>query len=115
VKRNAKGKTPEDYGFHMKETDFHYHLNELSSVKKTIGVVSGKGGVGKSFVTSLLASEMERRGHRTAVLDGDITGPSQGKSFGIQRKGIRGRELIYPYVTKNGHAGHFHKYDAGKR
>ena len=81
--RNAKGKTPEDYGFHKKETDFHIDFNEKSSVKKVIGVVSGKGGVGKSFVTSLLASEMQRRGYRAAVLDGDITGPSQGKSFGI--------------------------------
>ena len=100
--RNAKGKTPEDYGFRKKDTDFRYHLNERSSVKKTIGVVSGKGGVGKSFVTSLLASEMERRGYRTAVLDGDITGPSQGKAFGIHDKAEGEKDLIYPFVTKKG-------------
>lgn len=100
--RNAKGKTPEDYGFHKKETDFHIDFNEKSSVKKVIGVVSGKGGVGKSFVTSLLASEMQRRGYRAAVLDGDITGPSQGKSFGIHEKATGEEGLIYPFVTKNG-------------
>ena len=51
-------------------------LREGASVKKVIAVVSGKGGVGKSLVTSLLASEMQRRGHNCAVLDADITGPS---------------------------------------
>jgi Mrp family chromosome partitioning ATPase len=76
--------------------------NEKSSIKKIIGVVSGKGGVGKSFVTSLLASEMQRRGYRTAVLDGDITGPSQGKSFGITEKAYGDGELIYPEKTKGG-------------
>jgi Mrp family chromosome partitioning ATPase len=99
--KNAKGKTPEDYGFHKKE-DFHIDFNEQSSVKKVIGVVSGKGGVGKSFVTSLLACEMQRRGYRAAVLDGDITGPSQGKSFGIHEKATGQDNLIDPYVTKTG-------------
>ena len=75
---------------------------EKSSIKKIIGVVSGKGGVGKSFVTSLLASEMQRRGFRTAVLDGDITGPSQGKSFGITDKAYGDGEVIYPEITKSG-------------
>lgn len=55
---------------------FRKALHEGSSVKKVIGVVSGKGGVGKSLVTSLLASEMQRRGYNAAVLDADITGPS---------------------------------------
>lgn len=100
--RNAKGKTPEDYGFRKKDSDLSYHLNEQSSVKKTIGIVSGKGGVGKSFITGLLASEMERRGYHTAILDGDITGPSQGKNFGIHEKASGEENLIYPYVTKKG-------------
>lgn len=102
--RNNKGKTPEDYGFHMpnQQNSFEIHLNEKSSVKKIIGVVSGKGGVGKSFVTSMLAASMARKGYRVAVLDGDITGPSQTKAFGIKDKAMGDGKLIYPYVTKNG-------------
>ena len=102
--RNAKGKTPEDYGFHMpdKKNDFHIEPNEKSSIKKIIGIVSGKGGVGKSFVTSMLASEMQRKGYRTAVLDGDITGPSQGKAFGIHDPAQGDGTLIYPAITKSG-------------
>ena len=73
-----------------------------SSIKKIIGVVSGKGGVGKSFVTSMLAAEMQRRGKRTAVLDGDITGPSQGKAFGITEKAYGNGGLIIPAYTKGG-------------
>jgi len=73
-----------------------------SSIGKIIGVVSGKGGVGKSFVTSLLASEMQRRGHRAAVLDGDITGPSQAKAFGITEKAEGDGEVVFPAITKNG-------------
>lgn len=61
-------------------------LNEFSSVKKVIGIVSGKGGVGKSLVTSLLASMMSKRGHKSAVLDADITGPSIPKMFGVHER-----------------------------
>lgn len=102
--RNSKGKTPEDYGFRMpeKKNSFKIELNEKSSVKKIIGVVSGKGGVGKSFVTSMLASQMARNGYRVAVLDGDITGPSQTKAFGIKEKAMGDGKYIYPYVTKHG-------------
>ena len=100
--RNAKGKTPEDYGFRMPKNDFHIEPNERSTIRRIIGVVSGKGGVGKSFVTSMLASEMQRRGYRTAVLDGDITGPSQGKSFGITESAMGDGTLIFPAVTKTG-------------
>lgn len=102
--RNAKGKTPEDYGFRMpdKKNDFHIEPNERSTIRKIIGVVSGKGGVGKSFVTGMLACEMQRRGHRTAVLDGDITGPSQGKAFGITDSAMGDGTLIYPAITKTG-------------
>lgn len=56
-------------------------LNQYSSVKKVIGVVSGKGGVGKSLVTSTLAVTMSRKGYKTAILDADITGPSIPKSL----------------------------------
>ncbi len=59
-------------------------MNKHSHVKKVIGVVSGKGGVGKSSLTSLLAVLKQREGHKVAVLDADITGPSQAKAFGVE-------------------------------
>ncbi|MDO4747567.1 MAG: Mrp/NBP35 family ATP-binding protein [Eubacteriales bacterium] len=77
-------------------------LNPMSSVKKVIGIVSGKGGVGKSLVTSALAVELNRRGYKTAVLDADITGPSIPKAFGVKEK-ARGNEFgILPQTTKTG-------------
>ncbi len=76
--------------------------NSLSHIKKVIGVVSGKGGVGKSLVTSLLAVETQRSGKQAAILDADITGPSIPKIFGITEK-ARGSELgLFPAVTKTG-------------
>ena len=81
---------------------FLKELNPYSSVKKVIAVVSGKGGVGKSLVTSLLASEMQRRGHRCAVLDADITGPSIPKSFGITQKAMGTDEFLIPVTTHTG-------------
>ena len=61
-------------------------LNELSSVKKVIAVVSGKGGVGKSLVTGLTASLINKKNKKVAVLDADITGPSIPKMFGIKEQ-----------------------------
>lgn len=76
--------------------------NELSNVKNVIGVVSGKGGVGKSLVTSLLAVVMQRRGYKTAILDADVTGPSIPKTFGITEK-AEGRGMgILPVISENG-------------
>ena len=77
-------------------------LHEGASVKKVIAVVSGKGGVGKSLVTSLLASEMQRRGHNCAVLDADITGPSIPKSFGITEHAAGTHEYLIPVYTHTG-------------
>ena len=77
-------------------------MNALSNVKKVIGVVSGKGGVGKSLVTSLLAVEMSRRGYKTAVLDADITGPSIPQIFGLHTKAEGSEQGIYPVITKTG-------------
>lgn len=77
-------------------------LHEGSSVKKVIGVVSGKGGVGKSLVTSLLASEMQRRGYNAAVLDADITGPSIPKAFGITEHARGTEEYLLPVTTHTG-------------
>lgn len=76
--------------------------HELSKVKKVIGVVSGKGGVGKSLVTSLLAASMQRRGYKVGILDADITGPSIPKAFGIREK-AQGNELgLFPAKSKMG-------------
>ena len=82
--------------------DFRKHLHEGASVKKVIAVVSGKGGVGKTLVTCMLASEMQRRGYRAAVLDADITGPSVPLSFGLKEHAIGGEDYIVPVVTSNG-------------
>lgn len=76
--------------------------NELSSIKKVIGVVSGKGGVGKSLVTSLLATMMQRKEYNTAILDADITGPSIPKAFGIKSKAMGDDNGLYPVVSKTG-------------
>ena len=76
--------------------------HELSNIKKVIGVVSGKGGVGKSLVTSLLAVNMQRKGYKTAVLDADITGPSIPKAFGIKEKAQASERGIFPCMTKTG-------------
>ena len=76
--------------------------NKLSNVKKVIGVVSGKGGVGKSLVTSMLAVEMSRRGYKTAILDADITGPSIPKVFGLHGKAEGSEDGIYPVNTATG-------------
>lgn len=80
----------------------HEKLHELSSVKKVIGVVSGKGGVGKSLVTSMMAVNMRRRGFRTAVLDADITGPSIPQSFGVHERATGTESELFPVSTKTG-------------
>ncbi len=82
------------------EIDFRENLNEHSKVKKVIGVVSGKGGVGKSLVTSLLAVAMNRRGYKTAILDADITGPSIPKSFGIEGKAVGNKLGLLPRKSR---------------
>ena len=77
-------------------------LNELSSVKHVIGVVSGKGGVGKSLVTSMLAVLMQREGKKVAILDADITGPSIPKAFGMKPGVEGGPEGMFPPTTTTG-------------
>lgn len=73
-----------------------------SKIKKIIGVVSGKGGVGKSLVTSMLATAMQRKGFQAAVLDADITGPSMAKVFGIENKASGTDTEIFPEITETG-------------
>lgn len=82
--------------------DMHEAPHALSSIKKVIGVVSGKGGVGKSLVTSLMAVTMQRRGLQTAVLDADITGPSIPRIFGLKQKASGDEIGIWPVRTKTG-------------
>lgn len=86
------------------KADFMVAQNELSDVKRVIGVVSGKGGVGKSLVTSLLAVDALREGKRVAVLDADITGPSIPRAFGVHERavGIDGGRFFMPVVTREG-------------
>lgn len=82
--------------------DLSERPHEMSSIKKVIGIVSGKGGVGKSLVTSMMAVTMSRRGHHSAILDADITGPSIPKAFGIKEK-ASGSELgLFPVKSKSG-------------
>ncbi|MDY4588853.1 MAG: Mrp/NBP35 family ATP-binding protein [Oscillospiraceae bacterium] len=73
-----------------------------SNIKKVIGVVSGKGGVGKSMVTSMSAVMMNRRGYRSAVLDADITGPSIPQAFGLHEKAQGNENAIFPVKTETG-------------
>ena len=86
------------------ENQFAAHLGEGSSVKHVYAVMSGKGGVGKSLVTSLLASAFSKSGHRVAVLDADITGPSIPKAFNINKEdlAVNEREQLVPPVSRGG-------------
>lgn len=92
----------EDCASRQDPQSFLEKTNDLTHVKKVIGVVSGKGGVGKSLVTSMLATIMRRRGAETAVLDADITGPSIPKCFGLKERATSDENGIYPVLTKTG-------------
>lgn len=80
----------------------HIACNEYSSVKKVIGIVSGKGGVGKSLVTSMLATAMQVRGNACAVMDADVTGPSIPKAFGIKGPAMQNEMGLLPAKSKTG-------------
>lgn len=77
-------------------------MNKYSDIKKVIGVVSGKGGVGKSLVSCLLASKCAKAGLKVGILDADITGPSVPKSFGITERAMQDDECLLPAVTSDG-------------
>lgn len=81
---------------------FLVQSNEFSKIKKIIGVVSGKGGVGKSLVTSMLALEARRQGFSAAILDADITGPSIPKAFGLKENARCDDKCLYPVETRTG-------------
>lgn len=83
-----------------KDKNVLFPSNPENKIKKIIGVVSGKGGVGKSMVTSLLATSLAKMGKKVGILDADITGPSIPKAFGVE-PGIEGTDkLLFPNVTK---------------
>ena len=81
------------------KSDFLKPMNKYSDIKKVIGVVSGKGGVGKSLVSCLLASKCAKAGLKVGILDADITGPSVPKSFGITERAMQDDECLLPAVT----------------
>ena len=86
-----------------KKQDLKVKLNSKSKIKLVLGVLSGKGGVGKSLVTSLLATKLSQSGLKVGILDGDITGPSIPKAFNIHESAYQDEDgLILPAITKGG-------------
>ena len=92
----------ESCGERANPQDFRKPANELSSIKKVIAVVSGKGGVGKSAVTCTLAAAMARRGKKVGILDADITGPSIPKAFGVHERAMGDERGMLPVETRTG-------------
>jgi Mrp family chromosome partitioning ATPase len=85
-----------------KENKFQIATHQLNHIQKVVAVASGKGGVGKSLVTSLLAVELSRKGKRVGILDADITGPSIPKIFGVEGKAEVSELGIFPSLTTGG-------------
>lgn len=85
-----------------KKTSFLEEMNGESSIKKVIGIVSGKGGVGKSFVTASLACSMRKAGYKVGIMDADITGPSIPKMFGVHGPAMGTEKGVYPVDAENG-------------
>ncbi|MCR4672382.1 MAG: Mrp/NBP35 family ATP-binding protein [Lachnospiraceae bacterium] len=86
----------------QQKTDFREPMNAYSNVKHVFGIISGKGGVGKSAVTSQLAVKLSRMGYKVGILDADITGPSIPKMFGITEKAMGNEENLFPVTTPGG-------------
>ena len=84
-------------GERKEKQSFLKPMNKNSNIKKVIGIVSGKGGVGKSLVTSAMAVLMNKKGYKTAVLDADMTGPSIPKAFGIKDKVMGNDDGLFPF------------------
>lgn len=89
-------------GCGAREEPAKYQPNSRSDIKKVIAVVSGKGGVGKSLVTSLLASELAKQGKKVGILDADVTGPSIPKAFGVTERPVPDADGINPVETAEG-------------
>ena len=92
----------ESHGSCSEKTDFTVPVNALSKVKHVIGIVSGKGGVGKSLVTGLMASITSKQGFKTAILDADITGPSSPRMFNVNGPIDSDGSFFYPVKSKGG-------------
>lgn len=86
----------------MSKEDFLKPMNKYSNIKKVIGVLSGKGGVGKSLVSCMLASKCAKAGLKVGILDADVTGPSVPKSFGISSRAMQDEECLLPAVADGG-------------
>ncbi|CAA7603287.1 P-loop containing nucleoside triphosphate hydrolase [Acididesulfobacillus acetoxydans] len=82
--------------------DFKVKTHEMNSIHRVIGIVSGKGGVGKSLVTSMLAVLTQRKGFRVGILDADVTGPSIPKMFGITSKAAGNQYGLVPVQSRDG-------------
>lgn len=103
AENNCSGCTAESCeGCSGQPESFLEQLNQYSSIKKVIGVVSGKGGVGKSFVTASLASQMRKKGYRVGIMDADITGPSIPKMYGVHGPAKGSEEGILPIEAADG-------------
>ena len=85
-----------------KQENFFEQTSEFNTIKHTVAVVSGKGGVGKSAVTSMLAVELQRKGYKVGILDADITGPSIPKAFGVSGPAMQNEVGILPALTESG-------------
>ena len=92
----------ENCGQRTEPQSFLKEHNPNARVGKVYGIVSGKGGVGKSMVTSQLAVTMRRRGHSVGILDADITGPSIPKAFGVHGQAAGGEDCMYPLESRTG-------------
>ncbi|HIZ07274.1 MAG TPA: Mrp/NBP35 family ATP-binding protein [Candidatus Eubacterium avistercoris] len=103
AENNCSGCTSESCeGCSGQPESFLEQLNQYSSIKKVIGVVSGKGGVGKSFVTASLASLMRKKGYKVGIMDADITGPSIPKMYGVHGPAQGSEEGILPIEAADG-------------
>lgn len=102
VKMGCSGNCASCSSSDCKEKDLHLKQNEYSDIKKIYAVVSGKGGVGKSSVTSLLAAAMQASGKQTAILDADVTGPSIPKMFGINGNAETNGQFMFPRESSTG-------------
>lgn len=85
-----------------RQQSFLEELNIYSEIKHVIGVVSGKGGVGKSMVTASLANLLAAKGYRVGIMDADITGPSIPRMYGLTGQAMADDQGIYPVITENG-------------